>query len=104
MSTQPRSAPERLQEGLQRLGIHPSAWERYRPRGARGGAGGAERPQSALRVEGSEVFLEGPIIPADDEGIMDWLGITAYVTVRGRARRPGQDRRRRDAGRQQPGR
>ena len=81
MSTKPRSAPERLQEGLQRLGIHPVAWERYRPRGARGGAGGADRPQSALRVEGSEVFLEGPIIAADDEWIMDWLGITAYVTA-----------------------
>ena len=75
------NAPDRVQEGLQRLGIQPTAWERYRPSARAGQRGGEGSPQAALRVEGNEVFLEGPIIPPDDEWIMEWLGITAYVTA-----------------------
>lgn len=75
------TAPNRVQEGLDRLGIHPNAWERYRPAGTITRGGGASTPQAALRVEGNEVYLEGPIIAADDEWIMEWLGITAYVTA-----------------------
>ena len=76
------SAPDRVQEGLDRLGIAPQAWDRYRPAAARTGqSGGEAQPQQALRVEGNEVFMEGPIVGAGDEWIMEWLGVTAYVTA-----------------------
>ena len=77
-----QSAPDRVQEALDRLGIVPQAWERYRPSAGSITRGeGAQAPQAALRVEGNEVYLEGPFIAADDEWIMEWLGITAYVTA-----------------------
>ena len=75
------AAPDRLQEGLDRLAIAPQAWQRYRPSGRAGRSDGEGQPQGALRVEGNEVFLEGPIIAAGDEWIMEWLGVRAYVTA-----------------------
>ena len=32
-------------------------------------------------MDGGSVYLEGPIIPADDEWFYKWLGISAYVTA-----------------------
>ena len=81
METETGSGPSRVQEALQRLGIRPSVWERYRPRGDARERDGAGTPMQALRVDGSSVYLEGPIIPADDEWFFKWLGITAYVTA-----------------------
>ena len=80
MATNRRQAPDRLHEGLQRLGIHPQAWDRYRGRVRSGGEG---RPSAALRVDASTVYLEGPIVAADDEWVMGWLGIDAYITAGG---------------------
>ena len=59
----------RLHEGLNYLGIHQKVWEKFNTRDIK-----------SLEVEGSNIYLEGPIISSEDSWVMEWLGNEAFIT------------------------